>query len=104
MTDEQLKIYKEVLPGATDEQLEAVGRFVESVVGLWQEVSEAFISFVRAIAPTLNTLVRHLDERAELEKCPNRKVRHLALHARKARTRKKNLHRALRITEKEAKG
>lgn len=32
--------------------------------------------------------------------CPNRRVAHLAKHARKERTRKKNLRRAFRIAEK----
>ena len=32
--------------------------------------------------------------------CPNRRVAHLAKHAKKARTRKKNLHRAIDIMEK----
>ena len=34
------------------------------------------------------------------ETCPNRKVVHLAYHARKARTRKKNYRRMIRICEK----
>lgn len=33
--------------------------------------------------------------------CPNNRVRHLALYARKKRTRKKNIHRIFRILEKE---
>ncbi len=35
-----------------------------------------------------------------LDNCPNRRVAHLAKHARKERTRKKNLHRAFREAEK----
>lgn len=31
--------------------------------------------------------------------CPNKRVAHLALHAKKARTRKKNFHRAIKILE-----
>ena len=33
--------------------------------------------------------------------CPNNRVRHLALYARKKRTRKKNINRIFRILEKE---
>ena len=35
--------------------------------------------------------------------CPNRKVAHLALHAKKARTRKKNIKRVFKYMEKEKK-
>lgn len=35
-----------------------------------------------------------------LESCPDRRVRHLALHAKQERTRKKNLNRIFRILEK----
>lgn len=38
-----------------------------------------------------------------MDACPNRRVVHLAKHATKRRTRKKNLHRAFRLLEKEAK-
>lgn len=31
--------------------------------------------------------------------CPNKRVVHLALHAKKPRTRKKNFHRAIKILE-----
>ena len=31
--------------------------------------------------------------------CPNRKVAHLAIHSKKRRTRKKNIHRAIKILE-----
>lgn len=37
------------------------------------------------------------------ENCPNKKVIHLAKYARKRRTRKKNLNRAIRILEREDK-
>lgn len=38
-----------------------------------------------------------------LKLCPDNRVRHLVLHARKKRTRKKNLHRIFRMLEKENK-
>lgn len=34
-----------------------------------------------------------------IEHCPNKRVSHLAFHAKKARTRKKNFHRAIKILE-----
>lgn len=104
MTDEQLKAYREALPGATDEQLEALGRFVESLADGWRVIRDALASFASAIAPAVKALAQFLTYQEELERCPNRKVVHLAKHAKKARTRKKNLHRAMRILEKEAKG
>lgn len=36
---------------------------------------------------------------AVIKCCPNQRVVHLALHAKKARTRKKNFHRAIKILE-----
>lgn len=104
MTAEQRKAYREVLPGATDEQLEAVGRFVESLADSWRVIRDALARFASAIAPAVKALAQYLTYQEELERCPNRKVVHLAKHAKKARTRKKNLHRAMRIIEKEAKG
>lgn len=107
MTDEQLKAYREALPGATDEQLEALSRFVESLADAWRAICDAMASFASAIAPAVKAvkdLAQYLTYQSELERCPNRKVVHLAKHAKKARTRKKNLHRAMRIIEKEAKG
>lgn len=103
MTDEQLKTYREALPGATDAQLEALSRFVESLADAWRVIWDALAGFASAIAPALKDLAQFLTYQEELERCPNRKVVHLAKHARKARTRKKNLHRAIRIIEKEAK-
>lgn len=41
--------------------------------------------------------------KAVLELCPDKRVVHLAKHARKERTRKKNRHRAYRLMMKEAK-
>ena len=38
-----------------------------------------------------------------VKNCPNKRVAHLALHAKKKRTRKKNIHRAVYILEKENK-
>lgn len=35
-----------------------------------------------------------------LESCPDRRVRHLALHAKRERTRKKNVHRIFRMLER----
>lgn len=35
-----------------------------------------------------------------LESCPDRRVRHLALHAKRERTRKKNIHRIFRMIER----
>lgn len=104
MTDERLNIYREALPGATDEQREAVNRFVESLADVWREICNKFVSIASALAPAVSALAQYVTDQAELERCPNRKVVHLAKHAKNARTRKKNLHRAMRIIEKEAKG
>ena len=38
---------------------------------------------------------------SSLKLCPDNRVRHLVLHAKKKRTRKKNLHRIFRMLEKE---
>lgn len=39
-----------------------------------------------------------------VKNCPNKRVAHLALHAKKKRTRKKNIHRAVYILERASNG
>lgn len=103
MNDEQLKEYKREPPILTDEQIEALRRLGETLVEAWQEIRDRLADVVTTLSPALKKLAQYLAEQAvELEKCPNRRVVHLAKHSKKARTRKKNLHRAMRIMEKEA--
>lgn len=115
MTETQKRVYEEMLPGFTDEQIEALERSTQKAVEVFQEMlqelreglAEATRRLAEAWAPTLAAfsaaVTRCLTEQKELERCPNRRVVHLAKHAKKARTRKKNLHRAMRIIKKEAK-
>lgn len=61
--------------------------------------------------PKLTEMVTKISEEAflilsgifdlSLKLCPDNRVRHLVLHAKKKRTRKKNLHRIFRMLEKE---
>lgn len=102
MTQEQLKIYREMLPGLPEEQLEAVEQFAETVKDAARQLGAWLARVATALRPVVKILARYLTEQAELEKCPNRRVVYLAKHARKARVRKKNLHRAARIIKKEA--
>ena len=53
--------------------------------------------FNDALQTCLNTGIFDLS----LKLCPDNRVRHLVLHAKKKRTRKKNLHRIFRMLEKE---
>lgn len=103
MNEEQLKAYRETLPGFTDEQMEAIRDFGTALGVAWVEIREKLAAFVAAVSPALGELGRYLASQSWLDDCPNRKVVHLAKHGRKWRTRKKNLHRAQRIMEKEAK-
>ena len=107
MNEEQLRIYRELLPGATDEQLEALSRFTESLTETWRDICGRMARWLEhladALTPVLDALARYHNDLARLEECPNRRVVHLAKHAKKARTRKKNLRRAMRIIEKEGK-
>ena len=101
-SQEQLeKIAEELAPCI--EALTATARAVS------EALTEAMGSFIKALAetgkrlaPVFKNLARYLNDQTWLEKCPNRRVVHLAKHAKKARTRKKNLRRAMRIIEKEA--
>lgn len=60
--------------------------------------SAAFEVFGKAVEQ-LSLIFSELWEMA-LESCPDRRVRHLALHAKQERTRKKNIHRIFRMLER----
>lgn len=59
------------------------------------KASEAFTNMANSLKELTHC------ETTKLERCPNRRVVHLAKYGRKRRTRKKNLHRAVRIVGKE---
>lgn len=101
MTDEQMKQLQALYPWATAEQLESARAFVEQLAEALTPVWESVKALVTAWLPAAKVSVQYYIEQAELEKCPNRRVAYLAKHARKARVRKKNLHRAARINKKE---
>lgn len=101
MIEEQLKLYRETLPGATDEQLEVRESIAVTIGDAARQIAEALTRVAKALAPAMKALARCLSYKTALDKCPNRRVAYLAQHARKARTRKKNLHRALKIIKKE---
>lgn len=67
---------------------------VESLSACLAEVIPVWARVIAELLPQL-TLYRALDQ------CPDHRVRHLALRAKKHRTRKKNQHRALKLLEKE---
>lgn len=67
-------------------------------------ISSTLERFVNAIKKAINAPLGSnslIDE--ILEPCSNKRVRHLALYSRKKRTRKKNMHRAFRIVERDNK-
>lgn len=75
---------------------ECLGRAMEAMVAWLSEVLPSCIeTFGGALSQLRGCWVETLD------KCPDRRVRHLALHARKSRTRKKNLRRALKLISEE---
>lgn len=65
---------------------------------LTEELSISFKTVGKA-AEQLSLIFSGLWEMA-LESCPDRRVLHLALHARRERTRKKNIHRIYRMLER----
>lgn len=72
------------------------------------DISEAVVSlsnleasFAATARVSKEVIIAITGVRAAIIKCcPNKRVVYLALHARKARTRKKNLNRAIKILEK----
>lgn len=74
----------------------------------WDLISDV----IRIISSTFECFTDRLNEvfialfgidKEVIEACQNSRVRHLALYSRKKRTRKKNMHRAFRIVERDNK-
>ena len=74
----------------------------------WQDnpllkIGEAMGTLTATLRIATDALIHLIGVAQEvLTACPNRRVVHLALYAKKHRTRKKNLHRAFKLLEKEA--
>ena len=92
LTDEEQKELRELLQPYADVLATVVDTMLDAFKVLARALGEAFAAVKNGIvqAQTLN-------------RCPNKRVVHLAKYAKKRRTRKKNLHRAMRIIEEEAK-
>lgn len=61
----------------------------------WQPLHKIFDKTLEKISKTMPSLAKAIERRVVLNEAPP-KVRHLAKHAKKARTRNKNINRALR--------
>lgn len=71
----------------TPEMNEAVQRLADAIVALWNAVKEIVTAVVESIKQIWDYFVTASS---------NKKVRHLALHAKKYRSRKKNQHRMVK--------
>ena len=86
-----------------DEELrEIIQPYADTLAVAFNTLLDAFKSMARALGQAYQAAKESIDLAQMLSRCPNKRVVHLAKYARKKRTRKKNLHRALRILEKEA--
>lgn len=90
-TDEEIQATRETL----EPTLAAICQAVEKLAAALAEVLPVWAQALSEMVPLL------LKADRELDRCPNHRVAHLARHARKYRTRKKNLHRAFKLLEKE---
>ena len=101
-TDEEMQAARETLELGP---LLAFRQATEKLAAALAEVLPVLVEGICSLAPLLvsaGQLMADFDlER--IEDCPNHRVVHLAKHARKYRTRKKNMHRAFRLLEKEVK-
>lgn len=95
--DEIQKLYR--IPIIPDNKLEPNPDYVELSNLIGNSISCSF-EIIGETAKKLISLMAVLScDIARL--CPNNRVKHLALHARKKRARKKNMHRILKMLEKE---
>lgn len=100
-TDEETQAAREALEPA----YAATGQVVEKLAAALAEVVPVMVEWVNNVIPQLVNAYRSTVyfDLARIEDCPNRRVVHLARYAKKARVRKKNINRALRIMGKEDK-
>lgn len=77
------------------EPLQRAGEALGNVSRDLGEFVRAMVDFVAAVTAGLPDVLKNLEVQAALLEAPP-KVRHLALHGKKYRTRKKNINRALR--------
>lgn len=94
LTEEEIDAICHALP-------EEVEQFKNAITPLWELISTALDNIIRWLTDVIPLMAYEVDK--TLDACPNRRVIYLARHARKHRTRKKNIRRAFKITEKEAK-
>lgn len=75
---------------------------VEAVRAAWEGLNDLLKKTIPPLAEWLGDILKTLIAiYAELDRCPDRRVAHLARHAGKNRTRKKNIRRAFKILNAE---
>lgn len=90
------------LTEAENEELrELLQPYTDTLAGAISTILDAFKNMARVLGQTFQAVKEGVIQAQVLNRCPDRRVVHLAKHAKKARTRKKNLRRAMRIMEKE---
>ena len=95
---EAVKAAWEALTPTINDIMRAWGQFFEEII---EDMRPFIESLAAALSPALKEYANYIEQQRAIEKCPNRRVVHLAKNAKKWRTRKKNLRRALKIIEKE---
>lgn len=91
----------------TKEDLDAFEAEMPDTVECIRRTAEAAITWLTEVLPlwvdALTAAIQPALDMERIDTCPNKRVVHLARHAKKWRTRKKNRRRAFKILEKEAK-
>ena len=94
LTEEEIDAICNALP-------EEMEQFKAAITPLWSLLSEVLDNVLRWLTDFIQLTAYEVNK--TLDACPNRRVVYLARHAKKHRTRNKNIRRAFKIAEKEAK-
>jgi len=105
LSQEQMEKIAEVAAHAVRAFMQAMSPIFDTVKEAAGEVARHISQVADALGPALEMYAATFRELQlqNIEGCPNRRVVHLARHGKKARTRKKNVRRAFKILQKEAK-
>lgn len=105
LSQEQMEKIAEVAAHAVRTFMQAMSPIFDTVKEAAGEVARHISQIADALGPALEMYAAAFRELQlqNIEGCPNRRVVHLAKHGKKARTRKKNVRRAFKILQKEAK-
>lgn len=89
----EFKISKETM----ESLVKATNEATDSFLKMWEATKNFCVMALNEFSPWLSKNIKMIS----IEACKNKRVRHLALYAKKERTRKKNISRAIRIVKKQ---